>query len=642
MPRVAPMHHPRPQFRRDAWLSLDGRWRFAYDDARLWTRPREVEYERQIEVPYAPESLASGIADTGFHARCWYARRIDVSPLRRQPGDRVKLHFGAVDYRATVWVDDQRVAQHVGGHSPFSIDITDCLDGTPGSAQVTVLAEDGPLEMHQPRGKQDWHVEPHSIWYPRTSGIWRTVWLERVPATHLTRLRWTPDFARWSMGFTAQFESSRPGMTLTVTLQADGLLLAQERITLMSESAAHEIRLTDPGIDDARAELQWSPEHPQLLDALVELRDVDGSLVDRVDSYTAMRSVRVEDKRFLLNDRPYELRMVLDQGYWPDTLMTAEPERLRADVELIKRMGFNGARKHQKSEDPRWLYWADRLGLCVWAEMPSAYGFSDGTVHALCEEWRVLVERDLSHPCVVAWVPFNESWGVPALTTEPRQIDLVRALYHTTRALDGTRPVVGNDGWEMPCGDIVSIHDYTEEPAELVERYGSRDAVAATLRHERPGGGRALLVGGWQPVHQPVMLTEFGGIAPLHEGEDGWGYSLATPGDDFVRRYIAVLAAVHACKGLTGFCYTQLTDTFLEKNGLLTPEREFKAPVELIARATRGKAFNAAEYERNPLGYNKRWIKRVRLLEALSGHAPPLSPAEEVALDAEPPQGTAL
>ena len=639
VPTGPPMDHPRPQFRRDAWHSLDGPWRFAYDDLHLWTRPREVAYTRQIEVPFAPESQRSGIGDTGFHARCWYARRIDVGSLRQRASDRVLLHFGAVDYRATVWVDDQRVAQHVGGHSPFSIDITDCLDATPGAATVTVLAEDGPQAMHQPRGKQDWHAEPHSIWYPRTSGIWRSVWLERVPQTHLSRLRWTPDFSHWCMGLTARVEGGRPGMTLTVALHADHMLLAQERITLMTDCTVHDIQLTDPGIDDARADMEWSPEHPLLFDAVVELRDVDDSLLDRVESYTAMRSVRVEDNRFLLNDRPYELRMVLDQGYWPDTLMTAAPDRLRADVELIKRLGFNGARKHQKSEDPRWLYWADRLGLCVWAEMPPAYGFSDLTVHALCDEWRVLVERDLSHPCVVAWVPMNESWGVPALPTQPRQVDLVRALYHTARALDGTRPVVGNDGWEMPCGDIVSIHDYTDAPAELLQRYGTRSAVAETLRHERPSGGRSLLVGGWQPSFEPVMLTEFGGIAPLHEGEDGWGYSLAEPGAEFTQRYVDLLAAVHACKGLAGFCYTQLTDTFLEKNGLLTPERQFKADPTVIARATRGKSLRAADHERNPLGYNKRWIKRVRQLEALRGQAPPLSPAEASALDAEPPQG---
>jgi len=632
------MDHPRPQLRRASWCSLDGPWQFAYDDKARCSRPAQLRFDRTIEVPYAPESQRSGIGDTGFHPRCWYARTVSLAGLKQRTDDRLLLHFSAVDYKATVWVDGQRAGQHVGGHSPFSIDITELVSPTASEATVTVLAEDDPFDMHKPRGKQDWHPEPHSIWYPRTTGIWRSVWIEAVPAVHIARLRWTPDFSRWLLGFHARVEGARPGMQLQITLTADGALLAQDRTTIFGPDVARDIHLPDPGIDDARADLQWCPEHPQLIDAIVELFDAEGQPLDRVDSYTAMRSVRVEDSRFLLNDRPYELRMVLDQGYWPDSLMTATSEELRADIECIKRLGFNGARKHQKSEDPRWLYWADKLGLCVWAEMPAAYGFSDTTVHALCDEWRALVERDLSHPCIVAWVPTNESWGVPSLPTQPRQVDLVRALYHTTRALDGTRPVVGNDGWEMPCGDIISIHDYTDEPAKLIERYGSREAVRESLRHERPGGGRKLMLGGFECEDRPVMLTEFGGIAPLNEGEDGWGYSLAEPGADFSVRYVELLEAVHECKGLVGFCYTQLTDTFLEKNGLLTPQRLPKADPALIAKATKGKTFKAAEYERNPLGYNKRWLKKLRLMDALAGNAPPLTHAEQVALDAEPPE----
>jgi hypothetical protein len=604
------MDHPRPQFRRADWLSLDGPWHFCFDDAKSYSRPQEVRYDRVIEVPYAPEAPLSGIGDTGFHTRCWYARSVHVGPLRKQPGDRLLLHFGAVDYRATVWVDGQRVGQHVGGHSPFTIDLTDCI--TPGATDlaIAVLAEDDPQEMHKPRGKQDWHAEPHSIWYPRTTGIWQSVWIERVPAAYVKRLRWTPEFSRWQMGFATHIEGGRLGMQLGITLSVDGQVLTQDRIALTGSHLARELHLPDPGIDDARADIQWCPEHPQLIDAVIELFDADGLVIDRLESYTAMRSVRVADGQFYLNDRPYELRMVLDQGYWPDGQMTASSGRLRADIEAIRRLGFNGARKHQKSEDPRWLYWADRLGLCVWAEMPSAYGFSDATVHALCDEWRALVERDLSHPCIVAWVPVNESWGVPALPTQPRQVDLVRALYHTTRALDGTRPVVGNDGWEMPCGDILSIHDYTDEPEQLIERYGTREAARESLVHERPGGGRALLLDAFTGHERPIMLTEFGGIAPLHEGEDGWGYSLSEPGAEFADRYVALLAAVHECKGLQGFCYTQLTDTYLEKNGLLTPEREFKADPAVIAKATVGKKFKAAEYDRNPMRYSKRWLKK--------------------------------
>lgn len=608
------MDHPRPQFRRADWLSLDGTWQFCFDDSAAIRGPGDLLCDREICVPYAPEAPLSGIADTGFHSRCWYQRRVAVSALRRLSGDRLVLHFGAVDYRATVWIDGRRAGQHVGGHSPFSIDITD--EVLNDEIVVTVLAEDDPQDMHKPRGKQDWLPQPHGIWYPRTTGIWRSVWLERVPGVHLSRLRWTPEFSTWCMSLQADVVGARPGMALVITLTIDGQPLTQARMAVSGATVHHTLHLPDAGIDDARHDLQWSPEHPQLLDATVELQDADGHVLDRIDGYTAMRSVRTEGGRFLLNDRPYELRMVLDQGYWPGGQMTATSAELRADIEAMRRMGFNGARKHQKSEDPRWLYWADRLGLCVWAEMPSAYGFSDATVHNLCDEWRALVERDLSHPCVVAWVPVNESWGVPALPTQPRQVDLVHALYHMTRALDGTRPVVGNDGWEMPCGDIVSIHDYTDKPEKLLARYGSRTAVTESLRHERPGGGRALLLDGYTGEGRPVMLTEFGGIAPLHGDEEGWGYSLSEPGADFADRYVELLAAVRRCEGLQGFCYTQLTDTYLEKNGLLTPEREFKVPPAVIAQANIGEDFRAAEYERNPFGYSRRWLKKLRAKES--------------------------
>jgi hypothetical protein len=218
-------------------------------------------------------------------------------------------------------------------------------------------------------------------------------------------------------------------------------------------------------------------------------------------------------------------------------------------VLLIKRLGFNGVRKHQKSEDPRWLYWCDVLGLCVWAEMPSAYGFSSETVHGVMEEWKELVERDISHPCIVAWVPTNESWGVPELMHDRRQVDFVRAMYHMTRALDGTRPVVGNDGWEMPCGDFVNIHDYHADPDELYARYGSREGARRTrwsMCARRGAGWSSTASTG---SGKPLFLSEFGGIACIGTGRGkGWGYSVASDGAELLERYRRLMAAIHRCR----------------------------------------------------------------------------------------------
>jgi hypothetical protein len=580
------------------------------DDTARHADPTEVQFDRTIVVPYPPEARASGLHDTGYRRRVWYRRQLQLDPSMTPVQDeRLMLHFGAVNHRARVWVNGRFAVEHHGGHSPFTIDITRHLDGS--GLEIVVQAEDDPQDMHKARGKMDWEPEPHKIWYPRTSGIWRTVWIEKVPRAHVTQLRWTADVAAWQVRLDADVAHVPDGGVANVTLRLGSRLLVADRCLLTGPRLSRIFQLPDPGIDDARGQWMWSPESPQLIEAEIEIRSADGNLIDAVQSYTALRTVGVEGDRFVLNSRPYYLRMVLDQGYWPDSLMVASSDQLRHDVLLIKRLGFNGVRKHQKSEDPRWLYWCDRLGLCVWGEMPSAYGFSSATVHGVMEEWKELVERDISHPCIVAWVPTNESWGVPELMNDRRQVDFVRALYHMTRALDGTRPVVGNDGWEMPCGDFVSVHDYEQDPTVLVERYGNRERVAYTLEHVQPDR-RRIVIDGFTGLGKPLFLSEFGGIACMAGGgtEPGWGYSVAKDGKELLARYQELMAAIHRCRPLSGFCYTQLTDTFLEKNGLLTENRVPKAPIEALAVATRGPDAKLHNWHLDPLGHDERWRTR--------------------------------
>jgi hypothetical protein len=301
---------------------------------------------------------------------------------------------------------------------------------------------------------------------------------------------------------------------------------------------------------------------------------------------------------------------VLDQGYWPQGLMTATDEELRRDVELTKRLGFNGARKHQKVENPRWLYWCDVLGLLVWEEMPSPYRFTPEGVERLTREWMEVIRRDVSHPCIVAWVPFNESWGVPDLPTNPAQRDYVRALYHLTRTLDPSRLVIGNDGWEHVATDLLGIHDYAHDPAVLLQRYGTPEALSRLLSQPF---GRRLLLDDFSAEGKPAVLSEFGGIAYSLEDDRGWGYHRAGDSTAFLELYEGLLAAVHACESLAGFCYTQLTDTFQEKNGLLTENREPKADLARLAGATRGPrhAWDIdLDPDQHPLGYAERWRGR--------------------------------
>jgi beta-galactosidase/beta-glucuronidase len=581
--------YPRPQLQREHWISLDGlAWDFAIDAEAKWARPDEVAFDRKIRVPFSPDTPLSGVHDTGLYKCVWY-RRSFAAPAR-EADQRLILHFGGVDYAASVWVNDELAVRHEGGYTPFSVDITDLLNDA-GPHTLVVRAEDDPADLAKPRGKQDWRPEPHSIWYYRTTGIWQPVWLEVVGESYLDHLRWTPDADRWEIGIDVRLAGKpRRDLRLRVRLSLDGRALAEDTYSFNSDEIARRIGIPDPGIDDYRNEMLWSPERPRLIDAELELIDPAGAVLDHVRSYTALRAIAVLGNRVVLNGKPYPLRLVLDQGYWPESGLTApDDDAYKRDVELAKSMGFNGVRMHQKIESPRFLYWADRLGLLVWEEMPSAYRFTKQTVERLPAQWTEAVMRDISHPCIVAWVPFNESWGVPDLPDSPAQRHFVETMYHLTKTLDPSRPVVGNDGWEAVATDLVTIHDYDADVDRLARRYSpaTYEDVPAVLRHERPGH-KVLTLPDFTYEGQPILLTEFGGIAFHRDRAHTWGYSRVESADDLARRYFTLLSAVRNLPLLAGFCYTQFTDTYQEANGLLTMDRTPKFPLEQIALATRG------------------------------------------------------
>jgi beta-galactosidase/beta-glucuronidase len=577
--------YPRPQLRRPTWYSLNGVWEFALDPDVRWRSADDVDWSGRIHVPFAPEAPSSGVGFTGFFKTCWYRTRCDLPP--REAGERWILHFGAVDWHATVVVNGVYVGEHEGGYTPFSFDVTDAVGGS--RCEIVVRADDDPHDLAKPRGKQDWQLEPHSIWYPRTSGIWQTVWLERVPPTRIGRVAFTPNLARWEIGVQVWLEGDRTqNLRLGVRLRSGGMMLAADTYQVVNGEVHRGVALSDPGIDDSRNELLWSPHAPNLVDAQLELWGERGELIDQVQSYLALRSTAVQGDRFLLNGRPYLLRMVLDQGYWPGGGLTAPDDAaMRRDVGLAREMGFNGVRKHQKIEDPRYLYWADTLGLVVWEEMPSAYRFTPHSVERLSREWTKVIERDYSHPCIVAWVPINESWGVPNLPDNPRERHYVQALYHLTKTLDATRPVIGNDGWESVATDIVGIHDYDDQPARIAKRYHAEEVLPRLFKRERPGG-RLLVLEGQTHHDLPLMLTEFGGIALARTQPGTWGYTTCRTPEEFARQYERLLDVVRNLGLLAGFCYTQFSDTYQEANGLLYADRTPKVALATITRATAG------------------------------------------------------
>jgi beta-galactosidase/beta-glucuronidase len=573
--------HPRPRVQRDRWIDLNGKWQFAYDDANAGIRERwqdKKKFDKTIVVPFPPESEMSGIGDTGFHPVLWYRRTFEAS-LR--PGTRMLLHFGAVDYRASVWVNGDLVATHEGGHTPFSADITASLAADKEQV-VVVRAEDQPRDITQPRGKQDWEPKPHAIWYDRTSGIWQAVWLEPVADTYIEDFQLTPDLVQGSVKVEAILNQSHTGF-IDVQLRKGADVLAQQRVAVNGNyiEAIVFIPAAQNGVH--RGDLYWVPDNPNLIEVTATLLDADSKPGDTLESYFGLRSVGIANGRFLLNDRPVFVRSVLEQGFWPKSHLAApSADALKQEVEYIKALGFNAVRIHQKIEDPRFMYWADHLGLMVWGEIANAYEYNPLAVDRLAREWLSAVKRDRSHPCIVTWVPINESWGVSDIALRKDQQDFATSLYHLTKAIDPMRPVISNDGWEHTTSDIIGIHDYTQYREQLDDRYGTLEAIEKTLTEMRPTRKRLLLTP-QDRRGQPVMLTEFGGLS-IHpkKGKAWFGYATAETDEEYLAMMKSLFDAIYESPDLAGFCYTQITDTQQETNGLYDENRKPKLDPEKL------------------------------------------------------------
>lgn len=601
---------PRPQLVRSSFLEIDGVWGFAHDDsdsgmAEGWFDGRPLS--STIIVPFPPESSASGVGETDYHPVVWYRRAIsdaDLEGADHVDGQRLLLHFGAVDYRARVWLNGQLIGDHTGGHTPFVLDATDALGArAEGQDHVLVVrAEDDPRDVSQPRGKQDWNEEPHAIWYHRTTGIWQPVWLESVSSQHVSGLWWTSDLTAGTATIEIEF-SRRIETGVRVMIAHQDEMLGSVSTVVDDRRVVLTIPLAGQNNGQGYERLLWRPQSPTLLDAWVHL-DVDGFEQDVVASYLGLRSVGCADGAFLLNERPLVLRSVLSQGYWPESHLAApSADALRREAEVALELGFNAVRVHQKVEDDRFLYWADRLGLLVWGEAAAAFAFDQRAVQRTMAEWTEAVIRDRSHPSIVTWVPLNESWGVQHIAARDDQRSFAETMYHLTRTLDPTRPVISNDGWELGTSDLWTIHDYESDGAVLAARY---DIAPDDLRDYIGGlgpAGRQLRLPGTTDGGEPIMVTEFGGVkwAIGNGSSQSWGYSEAGDAADFARRIAAILGAVQAgtrgvrgrADGLAGWCWTQLTDTLQERNGLLTEDREPKLPIGQLRSLIEGTATTA-------------------------------------------------
>jgi beta-galactosidase/beta-glucuronidase len=573
--------YPRPQFERPDWLCLNGEWQFEIDggDSGLERGLPKRELAGTIVVPFCPESELSGVANTDFLNAVWYRRVVRIPAAWN--GRRVRLHFQAVDYDATVWVNGREVARHRGGFSPFAID----LGKIRGEAVIVVRARDTPHEP-QPRGKQSIDFKNKGCHYTRTTGIWQTVWMEPVPEVYLKRARITPDVGQGMIRIAQPLSQNLPGYRIRATLGDE----AGEIVSRTVETGLDFRANLDLAVPPERQRL-WSPDDPHLYGISIELLGADGQVLDRVSSYAGLRSVTIQGLAVKINGRTLFQRLVLDQGYYLDGLMTApSDEALIRDIELSLAAGFNGARLHQKVFEERFLYHCDRLGYLVWGEFGDwgcNFGNIDGNNQrpgaTYITQWLEVLERDYSHPSIVGWCPLNESWQMlhDRITILD---DVTRGMFLATKALDSTRPVLDTSGYShrVPETDVYDTHCYEQDPETFAKLFSRLDKGKPYV-NKLPFQNKLPIN---QPyAGQPFFVSEFGGIwwNPAHQGEAKWGDGHQPKSlEEFYTRFEAMCAALLGHPQMFGYCYTQLTDVFQEQNGIYWFDRSPKFDLERI------------------------------------------------------------
>ena len=587
------VEYPRPQFVRSNWKNLNGEWLFAYDDNNLGVKEKwytdDKFYDKRINVPFVYQSKESGIEDRTPHDIVWYKREFEIE---KKENEVIILHFGAVDYEADIFVNNQHVRHHVGGHTSFEIDITHYLNDNE-KQELSVRAFDPHYDESIPRGKQIWEAESKAIWYTNSTGIWQTVWIEVVNDIYIKDLKLTPHLDDGKIEIEALVSHVTNQTALEYYISFKGEKIAKGVLDLVSNKIIFEVELYQDHIFRTNYHndgWSWTPETPNLFDLELKIKEEE-HILDEVKSYFGMRKIHTDNGMVYLNNKPYYQKLVLDQGYWPTGLLTAPNDSdFKLDIELSKEMGFNGCRKHQKMEDPRFMYWADTLGFLVWGECAAPPVYTRESVERLMIEWTDILKRDYNHPSIVTWVPVNESWGVPNISFDRQQQHFSQAIYNYIHSLDTTRLVISNDGWAATETDIVAIHNYNHGHEEEVEKYSyftesvsTREKLLSNISTPWP-----ILADGFSYKNQPILLTEFGGIGFDVSGQPGWGYTSVKSEEDFVKDYKRIMEALYASTGLWGYCYTQITDVEQEINGLLTYDRQPKCDLNVIKKINDG------------------------------------------------------
>lgn len=576
---IARQEYPRPQLVRTEWTNLNGEWDFEIDyscsgeDKEFYKRD---SLSQKISVPFCPESELSGIGNKDFMLCVWYRRSIDISP--QADGKEVILHFGAVDYRAIVFVNGEKVCEHKGGYTPFSANITNYLRAE--GNYITLCAYDDVRSANQPAGKQSDKFNSYGCLYTRTTGIWQTVWLEYVNAAHIESLKMTTDIDTPSVTVGVKVSAAALGATVRLDALWEGKTVGSADAKLFSQYTELNIPLSETHL--------WDIGKGNLYDLDISLTDGE-SILDSAKSYFGLRSVAIDGRKFMLNGRSVFGRWVLDQGYYPDGIYTApSDEALKNDILYSMQLGFNGARMHEKVFEPRYIYWADRLGYLVWGEHANWQLRIDdaGQIRHFLPEWTEAMERDFNHPSIIGWCPFNETWDKFG---RQQCDDVLSMVYHITKLVDPTRPVIDTSGYFHVVTDIFDVHDYEQDPQKFAEYYARIDegiVIDTTKRSE------ALKNRQHYDGKLPVFVSEYGGARWTPDSDDrSWGYGDAPKTEgEFLTRYAGLTNSLLDNAFVMGFCYTQLYDVEQEKNGLMTYDRKFKFDPDVIKKINERKA----------------------------------------------------
>ncbi|MGE5557222.1 MAG: glycoside hydrolase family 2 protein [Bacillota bacterium] len=567
--------YPRPRMVREDWVNLNGTWQFEIDQGKSG-RARDLHFNNlsgRIVVPFCPESKLSGIGHKDFMNAVWYRREFEIPAAWK--GRRILLHFGAVDYEAEVWINGLPAGRHRGGYTPFSLEITGLIK--PGMNILTVCAEDDNRSGLQPCGKQSTQYPSQGCCYTRTTGIWQTVWLEAVGETFAASFKIIPDPANRHFYIETALDGPLGNLALSIKAYFKGKPVGEYAGAVSGRRTASILQLSETHL--------WFPGSPNLYDLEFILKR-NGEVIDKTTGYAGLRSITWDGKAVSINGKPVFQRLVLDQGYYPDGIYTApSDEALKNDILLAMGMGFNGARLHEKIFEPRYLYWADKLGFMAWGEYAN-WGLNitgPMGLERFLPEWLEALQRDCGHPCVIGWCPFNETWDDRA-TGAKQDDEVLRLIYQVTKALDPTRPVIDTSGAFHVATDIFDVHDYEQDPEVFAERYGklaSGEEIFTWMPHRQKYEG------------QPYMVSEYGGIwwNPGQKDEKSWGYGNRPQSEaEFLKRYEGLTRVLLANPKICGFCYTQLYDVEQEVNGLYTYDRKPKFDPAVIRAINQSKA----------------------------------------------------